>query len=187
MEQKKIISLTVLLLAVLVSSFIIFKYRVVPKPSPADIVAQWDGSWKTYHDKKYKFSIEYPSFYSFQNSTALNPEDKPVDQVYFALLTESGMWPFEGTVGVSIEDTDKKSGEEWFTTSQKADQFADLILENRTKIAGYEAIIFHVSEKGAASDAYHNQAAVFVKDGKLFTISSSPSNMERAWASFRFE
>ena len=188
MEQKKVVSLVVLLLAIIIGSFIVFKYRVPLKLPTEDIVAQWDGSWKTYHDKKYKFSVEYPSFYSFQNSTVPDLEDKPVDMVYFAVLTKSGILePVEGTAGVSTEDTNKKSGEEWLTTHQKADQFGDWILEKRTKIAGYDAVVYHQNEKGAVNPTITYQYAVFVKDGKLFTISGSASDIERVWASFRFE
>jgi hypothetical protein len=128
-----------------------------------------DGDWKIYKNEQYFYQIEYPS-------SNLSLVSSSSSDVTFA--ESSGYW----RENIRIINTGIKSLDEWL------DQNPGQKIEQKIVIDGGDALVTYENPKSEIINLTDNseRATVFLRDDKIYTVSTRGIDYKRVLNSFKF-
>lgn len=207
--MKKINKSYILLFAVifLLASFLFCSFFIknnykkgnnqVIQKEPDYSVQNIDNNYNLFTDKKYKYSFQVPK--NLKLDVSNNEKIKIADSVgggEFIInrsISFSNISDGYGLIGVAIYDNTRlKSLAEWvveqnnFLKKVNGRNTVSIVIEKTIKIGDVNAIVTYQQSKDELGPYDYEKTTVFIKDGKLFELSTRVADHEKVWGSFKF-
>lgn len=175
------------------------------KKAEEGVIAELGGGWSRYENARLGFTLEYPSEtlkFIFEEggktlsigkpvSISLNGETKTIES--FLRLGTIGFSDEKngyGSMGILVDQPPFSTVDEWLLWEQKFYQYADVIVEKRMTIAGQNALVTYVREKGGYDQPLESRerSTVFFSGETMYSINTSGllinKDIEQVWKSF---
>ena len=187
MNTKKLLLLLIIVLAVWAGVYFYVSQRQ-QQPATGITPSQWDGTWRTFHDDTFRFSLSYPSNFKVVESVVMDRENQLVRSIGFGEFV--GMAeddPGKPGFNVSVLATDENSVEGWFDHKKESTKFSTLVLDKKINAGVHVGLLYHEVELGVDPNIFYDQSAVFFKDGNIFVIYGLSEQIKPIVASFKFD